>query len=145
MMMPANFSAVAENEMTYVVGGGLVDVLAPAMNEGNWQNISTNLINLVGNSYLNNFVKYDLANVFDGGYRPGENIAAWGNNMKTIWNKNYYKDGNVDGDKLEWGFANSLLNTGLQVVGALAAVYTLGDKKIGLDLSSKSFTQPKTF
>ena len=28
MMMPANFSAVAENEMTYVVGGSLVDVLA---------------------------------------------------------------------------------------------------------------------
>ena len=145
MMMPANFSAVAENEMTYVVGGGLVDVLAPAMNEGNWQNISTNLINLVGNSYLNNFVTYDLANVFDGGYRPGENIAAWGNNMKTIWNKNYYKDGNVDGDKLNWGFANSLLNTGLQVVGALAAVYTLGDKKIGLDLTSKSFSQPTKF
>ena len=31
MMMPANFSAVAENEMTYVVGGSLVDVLAPVM------------------------------------------------------------------------------------------------------------------
>ena len=30
MMMPANFSAVAENEMTYVVGGSLVDGLAPA-------------------------------------------------------------------------------------------------------------------
>ena len=144
MMMPANFSAVAENEMTYVVGGGLVDVLAPAMNEGNWQNISTNLINIVGNSYLNNFVTGDLKNVFDGGYRPGENIAAWGNNMKTIWNKNYYKDGNVDGDKLEWGFANSLLNTGLQVVGALAAIYTLGDKKIGLDCA-KSFSVPTKF
>ena len=145
MMMPANFSAVAENEMTYVVGGGLVDVLAPAMNEGNWQNISTNLINLVGNSYLNNFVTGALASVFHGDYRPGQNIAAWGNNMKTIWNKNYYKDGNVDGDKLNWGFANSLLNTGLQVVGALAAIYTLGDKKIGLDLTSKSFSQPTKF
>ena len=144
MMMPANFSAVAENEMTYVVGGGLVDVLAPVMKEENWQNIGTNLINIVGNSYLNNFVKYDLANVFDGGYRPGENIAAWGNNMKTIWNKNYYKDGNVDGDKLNWGFANSLLNTGLQVVGALAAIYTLGDKKIGLDCD-KSFSVPTKF
>ena len=139
MMMPANFSAVAENEMTYVVGGGLVDVLAPAMNEGNWQNISTNLINIVGNSYLNKFVDGALANVFKGNYRVGANITAWGNGMKTIWNNNYYKDGNVDGDKLEWGFANSLLNTGLQVVGALAAIYTLGDKKIGLDCH-KSFS-----
>ena len=141
MMMPANFSAVAENEMTYVVGGGLVDVLAPAMNEGNWQNISTNLINIVGNSYLNNFVSGALASVFDGGYRPGENIAAWSKNMKKIWDNNYYT---ASGDKAEWGFANSLLNTGLQVVGALAAVYTLGDKKIGLDCA-KSFKQPTTF
>ena len=28
MMMPANFSAVAENEMTYVVGGGLMAAAA---------------------------------------------------------------------------------------------------------------------
>ncbi len=42
MMMPANFSAVAENEMTYVVGGSLVDVLAPAMTTANWQNVSGN-------------------------------------------------------------------------------------------------------
>ena len=40
MMMPANFSAVAENEMTYVVGGSLVDVLAPVMTTENWQNVS---------------------------------------------------------------------------------------------------------
>ena len=142
MMMPANFSAVAENEMTYVVGGGLVDVLAPVMKEENWQNIGTNLINIVGNSYLNNFVGGALASVFSGAYRPGQNIATWGNNMKTIWNKNSF---DASGKELPWGFANSLLNTSLQVVGALAAIYTLGDKKIGLDLTSKSFAQPKTF
>ena len=52
MMMPANFSAVAENEMTYVVGGSLVDVLAPAMKTENWQNVSANVIKIVGNSFL---------------------------------------------------------------------------------------------
>jgi len=31
MMMPANFSAVSENEMTYVIGGGVADYLAPVM------------------------------------------------------------------------------------------------------------------
>ena len=132
MMMPANFSAVAENEMTYVVGGGLVDVLAPAMNEGNWQNISTNLINIVGNSYLNKFVDGALANMFKGNYRVGANITAWGEGMANIWNSNYQKG------KVDWALGNALLNTGLQVVGALAAVYTLGDKKIGLDCH-KSF------
>ena len=29
--MPANFSAVSENEMTYVMGGSVADYLAPAM------------------------------------------------------------------------------------------------------------------
>ena len=54
MMMPANFSAVAENEMTYVVGGSLVDVLAPAMTTANWQNVSTNVIKIVGNAFIAN-------------------------------------------------------------------------------------------
>ena len=136
MMMPANFSAVAENEMTYVIGGGLVDVLAPAMNEGNWQNISTNLINIVGNSYLNKFVGGALKNVFMGNYRIGNNITDWGKGMESIWNQNYF---NADHTKANWGFANALLNTGLQVVGALAAVYTLGDSKIGLKLDKNNF------
>ena len=133
MMMPANFSAVAENEMTYVVGGGLVEVLAPAMNEQNWQNIGTNLINIVGNSYLNKYLGSALKNVFGGTYRPGMNIEAWGGAMKGIWDSNNVGD---------WAFAKALLNTGLQVVGGLAAVYTLGDSKIGLsltDANSKNF------
>ena len=136
MMMPANFSAVAENEMTYVVGGGLVDVLAPAMNEGNWQNINTNLINIVGNSYLNQYLGNALKNVFDGSYVPGENIEAWGGAMKDVWNGQYYTQNH---DKAEWGFAKALLNTGLQVVGGLAAIYTLGSGKIGLQYDSKNF------
>ena len=139
MMMPANFSAVAENEMTYVVGGGLVDVLAPVMKEENWQNISTNLINIVGNSYLNKYLGTALANVFGGGYRPGMNAEVWGSEMKAIWNQNYYT---TSKDPANWGLAKALLNTGLQIVGGLAAVYTLGDSKIGLkltDSNSKNF------
>ena len=30
MMMPANYSAIAENEMTYVVGGGLLEAIGSA-------------------------------------------------------------------------------------------------------------------
>ena len=37
MMMPANFSAVSENEMTYVMGGSVADYLAPAMGAAQWQ------------------------------------------------------------------------------------------------------------
>ena len=32
MMMPANYSVIAENEMTYVNGGALIDCFAPIMN-----------------------------------------------------------------------------------------------------------------
>ena len=38
MMMPANFSAISENEMTYVNGGAsLADILAPELKVENWQ------------------------------------------------------------------------------------------------------------
>ena len=50
--------------------------------------------------------------------------------MKTIWDNN--NEGN-------WAFAKALLNTGLQVVGGLAAIYTLGSGKIGLQYDSKNF------
>ena len=139
MMMPANYSAVAENEMTYVIGGGLVDVLAPVMKEENWQNINTNLINIVGNSYLNKYLGAALKNVFGGSYVPGVNAKVWGTDMKNIWNLN---DNGHNDDTNKWGFAKALLNTGLQVVGGLAAIYTLGSGKVGLgltDANSKNF------
>ena len=75
MMMPANFSAVAENEMTYVVGGSLVDVLAPAMTTANWQNVSTNVIKIVGNAFLAKHTTNLLGELFDGNYVPGDVIG----------------------------------------------------------------------
>ena len=72
MMMPANFSAVAENEMTYVVGGSLVDVLAPAMTTANWQNVSANVIKIVGNAFIANNAQAAFNTLFDGYYVPGD-------------------------------------------------------------------------
>ena len=41
MMMPANYSVIAENEMTYVVGGGVIEaigaVTAPIWTAANLQ------------------------------------------------------------------------------------------------------------
>ena len=77
MMMPANFSAVAENELTYVVGGAsLVDYLAPAMKAENWQNVSANVIKIVGNTFLNSYVSSAFDSVFDGNYVPGDFIGG---------------------------------------------------------------------
>ena len=135
MMMPANFTAVAENEMTYVVGGAdLSAYLAPVMKAENWQNVSTNLINLVGNSYINRFLGIGLARVFGGHYLPGDITTDTFKGLKAIWK------GNMEiGEHEGWGLARAMTNVGLQIVGGLSAIYTLGDSKIGLKLAANDF------
>lgn len=134
MMMPANFSAVAENEMTYVVGGSLVDVLAPAMTTANWQNVSANVIKIVGNSFLAKYTNDVLAQLFDGNYVPGDVIGYSVKNLDKAYNKGY---GTFGGN---WGFAVGALNAGMQILGGLSAIYTLGSSSIGLE--TKSGTLP---
>ena len=126
MMMPANFSAIAESEMTYVVGGGLIDALgavtAPIWNADNVKTFNTNLVTIVGNSYVTKVLDATLGTVFGGSYlvKSGEGDDAKRN---TIFGKN----------KALWkaldptpnGTTNGF-NKFLQGVGALAAVYTLG-------------------
>ena len=132
--MPANFSAVAENEMTYVVGGSLVDVLAPVMTKDNWQNVSANVIKIVGNSFLAKYTNDVLTQLFDGNYVPGDVIGFSVKNLDKAYNKGY---GTFGGN---WGFAVGALNAGMQILGGLSAIYTLGSSSIGLE--TKSGTLP---
>ena len=127
MMMPANFSAVAENEMTYVVGGSLVDVLAPAMTTENWQNVSANVIKIVGNSFLKTHGENILDKLFDGNYVPGDVVGYGAHVIGNAYNKGYGTFGN------NWGFLVGALNAGMQVLGGLSAIYTLGSSSIGLE------------
>lgn len=128
MMMPANFSAVAENEMTYVVGGSLVDVLAPAMKTENWQNVSANVIKIVGNSFLDAYTSSILGQLFDGNYVPGDVIGFSVKNLDKAYNKGY---GTFENNA--WGLAVGALNAGMQILGGLSAIYTLGSGSIGLE------------
>ena len=130
MMMPASFSAVAENEMTYVVGGSLVDVLAPAMTTANWQNVSANVIKIVGNSFLAKYTNDVLSQLFDGNYIPGDVIGYSVKKLDKAYNKGY---GTFGGN---WGFAVGALNAGMQILGGLSAIYTLGSSSIGLETKS---------
>ena len=57
MMMPANYSVIAENEMTYVNGGAnFIDaigaVTAPIWTLDNVKTFNTNIVTLVGNTFL---------------------------------------------------------------------------------------------
>ena len=130
MMMPANFSAVAENELTYVVGGAsLVDYLAPAMTTENWQNVSTNVVKIIGNTFLNAYVDEAFKSVFDGHYVPGDFIGGVFSTVHRAYDKGFHTYGNT-----QWGAALGILNAGLSVVGGLSAIYTLGSGSVGLEL-----------
>ena len=135
MMMPANFSAVAENEMTYVVGGSLVDVLAPAMTAANWQNVSANVIKIVGNAFLKTHGTNVLNRLFDGYYVPGDVIGYSIKNLDKAYNKGY---GTFENNA--WGLAVGALNVGMQILGGLSAIYTLGSSSVGLE--TKTGTLP---
>jgi len=127
MMMPANYSAIAENEMTYVVGGGLLEaigsVTAPVWGPANVKTFNTNLITIIGNSYVTKVVNGTLGTIFGGSYlvKTGEGDDAKRNTIfgkdKALWNE---LDPNKDA-----GTTNGF-NKFLQGVGALAAVYQLG-------------------
>ena len=135
MMMPANFSAVAENEMTYVVGGSLVDVLAPAMKTENWQNVSANVIKIVGNAFLAKHTTNLLGELFDGNYVPGDVIGYSIKNLDKAYNKGYGTFENT-----AWGLAVGALNAGMQILGGLSAIYTLGSSSIGLEVKGTGKT-----
>ena len=121
--MPANFSAVSENEMTYVMGGSVADYLAPVMGKKEWSNFSKNLVTIIGNSYLNNFVGNTLGVIFSGTYVPGGVLSNFGSDISGIWNANF--DGTSNKTKVLSGM-KGVLNVGLNVVGNLAAIYNLG-------------------
>ena len=128
--MPANFSAVAENELTYVVGGAsLVDYLAPAMTTENWQNVSANVVKIIGNTFLNAYAEEAFKSVFDGHYVPGDFIGGVFSTVHHAYDKGFHTYQNT-----QWGAALGILNAGLSVVGGLAAIYTLGNGSVGLKL-----------
>lgn len=109
MMMPANYSVIAENEMTYVNGGALIDCFAPIMNEGNWKTFNTNLIKIVGNSFMTKVVDATLGVMFGGSWLDGDSMFG---DQGTI--SGYYTG------------EQTVLNKIMGTLGGLAVVYTLG-------------------
>lgn len=138
--MPANFSAISENEMTYVNGGAsLAEILAPELKVENWQKFNTNMVTLIGNHFVGTYVKNTLGVLFDGMYVPGDlGRAAFG----TV--KGAYKTGSEsldDGISANPGVssflagANGVLNAGLRIVGSAAAIYNLATGTVKNDVS----------
>lgn len=133
MMMPANYSAIAENEMSYVVGGGLLDVLVDPMTAAQWKQLNTNVVTLIGNTFAEVFVQNTLGELFDGKYVFGEITKTYGNYLSGLAH-----NGEVV-DNQQALTANGVMNAGLNVVAALATVYTLGFNKVAAKLPSTIF------
>ena len=108
--MPANYSVIAENEMTYVVGGGVIEaigaVTAPIWTLDNVKTFSTNIVTIVGNAKLQGVVNNTLGYIFSG----DANWKQLGQNLKGLF---VAKNGH---------FGDSFATT----LGTVAAVYNLG-------------------
>ena len=146
MMMPANFSAISENEMTYVNGGAsLADILAPELKVENWQKFNTNMVTIIGNSFMSSYIKNTVGVLFNGAYKPGNLGNAWLTGVKGAYgtgsNAGFGKhDGELTaGDKFLNG-ANGVLNAGLRMVGSAAAIYNLATGTVKNDASEKAWT-----
>ena len=122
MMMPANYSVIAENEMTYVNGGAnFIDaigaVTAPIWDVTNVKTFSTNIVTLIGNKFIGKLVDGTLGVLFSGKTTWGDVKAA---------PKKLFSTGNGIGDDI----ANFL--------GLTAAAYNLGRVDVANKASSAS-------
>ena len=144
MMMPANFSAISENEMTYVNGGAsLADILAPSLEVKNWQKFNTNMVTIIGNSFLGKYVENTVGVLFDGAYKPGDLGNAWLTGVKGAYGTGYdagfgKHENETAGDKFLNG-GNGVLNAGLRMVGSAAAIYNLATGTVKNDASEKAW------
>lgn len=115
MMMPANYSVIAENEMTYVNGGAnaFIDaigaVTAPIWGLNEVKQFNTNLVTIIGNSYVQKFINNTIGVIFSGNTTKD----AVGDIFGVVVGKDKFKNGQY-GD----GIAT--------ILGNMAAIYNLG-------------------
>ena len=145
MMMPANFSAISENEMTYVNGGAsLADILAPELKVENWQKFNTNMVTIIGNSFMSKYIGNTVGVLFNGAYKPGNLGNAWLTDVKGAYGTGSaagfgkHNGELTAGDKFLNG-ANGVLNAGLRMVGSAAAIYNLATGTVKNDASEKAW------
>lgn len=143
MMMPANFSAISENELTYVNGGaGLAEILAPSLEVKNWQKFNTNMVTIIGNSFLSKYVANTVGVLFDGKYVPGDLGKAWFQGVNGAYGTGKDQVGNVtesEGFNKFLAGSNGVLNAGLRMVGSAAAIYNLATGTVKNDVSEKAW------
>ena len=136
MMMPANYSVIAENEMTYVNGGAsFIDaigaVTAPIWNLDSVKTFNTNIVTLVGNTFLSKVVVQTIGVLFSG----ETTWKAVGAIPKTLFSTN------VRGNDIE---KNNVGDYVMNALGIAAAVYNLGVAPTKNSVKENELTFSKT-
>jgi hypothetical protein len=136
MMMPANYSVIAENEMTYVNGGAsFIDaigaVTAPIWNLDSVKTFNTNIVTLVGNTFLSKVVDQTIGVLFSG----ETTWKAVGAIPKTLFSTN------VRGNDIE---KNNVGDYVMNALGIAAAVYNLGVAPTKNSVKENELTFSKT-
>ena len=136
MMMPANYSVIAENEMTYVNGGAsFIDaigaVTAPIWTLDSVKTFNTNIVTLVGNTFLSKVVDQTIGVLFSG----ETTWKAVGAIPKTLFSTN------VRGNDIE---KNNVGDYVMNALGIAAAVYNLGVAPTKNSVKEKELTFSKT-
>ena len=136
MMMPANYSVIAENEMTYVNGGAsFIDamgaVTAHIWNLDSVKTFNTNIVTLVGNTFLSKVVDQTIGVLFSG----ETTWKAVGAIPKTLFSTN------VRGNDIE---KNNVGDYVMNALGIAAAVYNLGVAPTKNSVKENELTFSKT-
>ena len=136
MMMPANYSVIAENEMTYVNGGAsFIDaigaVTAPIWNLDSVKTFNTNIVTLVGNTFLSKVVDQTIGVLFSG----ETTWKAVGAIPKTLFSTNVRRN---DIEK------NNVGDYVMNALGIAAAVYNLGVAPTKNSVKENQLTFSKT-
>ena len=122
MMMPANYSVIAENELSYVEGGAsfidwVGDRTATVWTAANVKTFNTNLLTILSNTFTAPLVNATMGTMFSGTW--GDDDSA---DKKVLFGDDgtvnkLYKNGTDD-----MTFGNKVMKT----IGLAASVYTLG-------------------
>ena len=136
MMMPANYSVIAENEMIYVNGGAsFIDaigaVTAPIWNLDSVKTFNTNIVTLVGNTFLSKVVDQTIGVLFSG----ETTWKAVGAIPKTLFSTN------VRGNDID---KNNVGDYVMNALGIAAAVYNLGVAPTKNSVKENELTFSKT-
>lgn len=131
MIMPANYSAIAENEMTYVDGGNVE--IGSITSNPYVSTFASNIGTLIGNTFVSKLINNTLGVMFGGEYTFGGVISR----ISSILSNTAKNDTDDGGNATVT--TEGVLNAGMKVVGGLFALTQLCLVDVSPKLSQNAY------